>query len=102
MDFSQIGEIAEANALAMHACMIGSRPSLIYWHPATLELIRSASLWRNQGLETYFTIDAGPNVIFLGKRDDLSQIARRAKRIVGVKKVIVSQPADGAEVIEWN
>jgi diphosphomevalonate decarboxylase len=102
MDFSQIGEIAETNALSMHACMIGSRPPLIYWNPATLELIKSTSLWRKQGLETYFTIDAGPNVIFLGKRDDLSQIARRVKRIAGAKKVIVSLPASGAEVIKWN
>jgi diphosphomevalonate decarboxylase len=101
-NLSKIGKIVEANALAMHACMMSSRPQLVYWQPATVELIRMAPIWRKQGLETFFTIDAGPNVIFLGKRTDLLQIARRVKRIAGVKKVIVSKPGGGAEVVKWN
>jgi diphosphomevalonate decarboxylase len=101
-NMSKIGEIAEANALAMHACMMSSRPPLVYWQPATIDLIRMTPIWREQGLETYFTIDAGPNVIFLGKQTDLLQIARRVKRIAGVKKVIVSKPAGGAKVVKWN
>jgi diphosphomevalonate decarboxylase len=101
-NLSRIGEIAEANALAMHACMMSSQPPLVYWQPATVELIRMAPIWRKQGLHTFFTIDAGPNVIFLGKRMDLLQIARRVKRIAGVKQVIVSKPGGGAEVVKWN
>jgi diphosphomevalonate decarboxylase len=101
-DFKTIGQIAETNALAMHSCMMSARPPLVYWHPATVELIRMAPIWREQGLETYFTIDAGPNVIFLGKQANLWQIARRVKKIAGVKKVIVSKPGGEAKVIRWN
>lgn len=98
-DLAEIGKIAEENALAMHACMIGARPPLIYWQPTTIELIKRTQSWRDKGLEVYFTIDAGPNVILLGKKPDLSQIARRVKRIAGVKDVVVGFPAGGAEVI---
>ncbi len=98
-NLAEIGKIAEANALAMHACMLGARPPLVYWHPATVEIITRVPYWRKLGLETYFTIDAGPNVILLGKKADLLQIARRVKRIAGVKDVVVSFPAGGAEVV---
>lgn len=99
---NEIGNIMEFNALAMHACMMSARPPLVYWHPATIELIKLISRWRDEGLETYFTIDAGPNVILLGKKANLWQIARRVKKVDGVKKVIVSNPGDGAKVTKWN
>jgi diphosphomevalonate decarboxylase len=101
-NLAEIGITAEANALAMHACMMSARPPLVYWHPATVEIITRVPFWRKSGLETYFTIDAGPNVILLGRKPDLLQIARRVKRIAGVKDVVVGFPAGGAEVIRWN
>jgi diphosphomevalonate decarboxylase len=98
-NLTEIGIIAEENALAMHACMMSARPPLVYWHPATVEIITRVPFWRKSGLETYFTIDAGPNVILLGRKPDLLQIARRVKRIAGVKDVVVGFPAGGAEVV---
>ena len=32
-DFQALGELAEADALSMHAVMLTSRPSLLYWSP---------------------------------------------------------------------
>ncbi|RLE09431.1 diphosphomevalonate decarboxylase, partial [Candidatus Aerophobetes bacterium] len=61
-DFTQVGETAEYNCLKMHATMITTKPPLIYWNPATMEIIHAVQAWREEGLECYFTIDAGPNV----------------------------------------
>ena len=102
LDFTLVGEITEANALAMHACMIGARPSLLYWTPTTLEIIKTAQRLRDKGLETYITIDAGPNAVLLGKKEDLSRISRYVRQISGVKSVIKSGPGDGAMIIKGN
>jgi diphosphomevalonate decarboxylase len=99
-DLSKIGEICEANTLAMHSCMMATRPALIYWNNSTLELIKAVKRWRGKGLEAYFTIDAGPHVIILAKREDLNSIAARARRIEGVISARISLPAGGAEVRE--
>jgi diphosphomevalonate decarboxylase len=99
-DLPAVGTIAEENALAMHACMIATRPSLVYWNGATADLIKSAHRFREEGLGTYFTIDAGPNVIFLCRIDDLDTVARRLHKIRGVRSVISSKPAGGAEIVE--
>ncbi|MCK4656822.1 MAG: diphosphomevalonate decarboxylase, partial [candidate division Zixibacteria bacterium] len=99
-DLAKVGTISEDNALAMHACMIATRPSLVYWNGTTVELIKTAEKFREGGLETYFTIDAGPNVIFLCKIDDLDTVARSLKKIKGVQSAISSKPAGGAQIVE--
>ena len=99
-DFTVMGTIAEQNAFAMHACMIATRPSLLYWSSATVELIKSSQEFRSGGLETYITIDAGPNVAFLCKLDDLEVVAREVGKLDGVKSVIANRPAGPAEIVE--
>ena len=75
-DFCRLGEAAEQNALAMHATMISSRPSVIYWTPQTLNLIKGIHNLRKEGLAVYFTIDAGPNVKILYQKSDQTEIKK--------------------------
>ena len=100
MDFTSTGEICEANALSMHACMIATRPALVYWNDTTVRLIHTASQMRIKGLETYCTIDAGPHVAFLTKREDLSRLKRRISKVFGVKKAIECYPAENAKILD--
>lgn len=101
-DLEMIGEIMEANTLAMHACMIATKPELLYWTGATLDILHAVRKWRSSGLQVYATMDAGPHVILLGKKSDLAKIASRARLINSVIKATASLPADGAEIISWN
>ena len=102
MDFERIGRICEANTLAMHACMIATRPSLLYWTKTTVEIIHAVEEWRKSGLEAYFTIDAGPHVLILCKSDDLESITAELKCINGVARAIAGKPAGGAKIIEMS
>ncbi len=98
-DFSGFGEICEAEALSMHAVMITSKPALIYWKPTTLRVMHQIIDWRSSSLESYFTIDAGPNVHALCLAKDALKLERRLSLIEGVQNVIVNQPANGATLI---
>ncbi len=64
-DFEQLGATAESNALAMHATMIDTQPSVLYWLPETVATFHKIWQLRSDGLPLYFTIDAGPNVKIL-------------------------------------
>lgn len=65
-NFTQLGEIAERNALMMHGTMMGCNPPLIYMLPDTLKTIQHVQKLRVQeGIEIYTTMDAGPNVKLL-------------------------------------
>jgi diphosphomevalonate decarboxylase len=102
LDFTQIGEIMEANSLAMHSCMMASRPALIYWNNATINILQAIRKWRNDGLETYATMDAGPHVALMGHKHDLNRIAARAAKVAGVKAVIKCHPAVGAGIVKCH
>ena len=69
-DFSALGSVAEANALAMHATMLAARPALCYLQAQTLATLQRLWQARADGLDIYATIDAGPNVKILCRADD--------------------------------
>jgi len=99
-DFTIAGVQAEYNCLKMHALMIATKPAIIYWIPATMEIIQSVIRWREEGLECYFTIDAGPNVKVLCLEKDEKEINRRLLGLEGVIKTIIAKPGDDAKIID--
>jgi diphosphomevalonate decarboxylase len=98
-DFTAVGSQAEYNCLKMHALMMTTKPPIIYWLPATMEIIQNVISWRRDGLECYFTIDAGPQVKIICLEKDISKIKRKLKKIKGIKKIIVCKPGEGAKLI---
>ncbi len=99
-DFSTVGHAAEHNCLKMHALMIATIPSIIYWQPATMEIIHEVISMRESGLECYFTIDAGPNVKVMCLQKNVKEIAARLKKLKCVKKTIICKPGEGARLVE--
>lgn len=98
-DFTRVGSTAEHNALKMHATMMTTTPSIIYWQPATMEIIHSVLRWREEGLESYFTMDAGPQVKILCLEKNLGEVQARLQELDGIKKTIVCKPGDAARIV---
>ncbi|MBI2204644.1 MAG: diphosphomevalonate decarboxylase, partial [Candidatus Rokubacteria bacterium] len=96
-DFSLVGITAEQNCLKMHALMMTTRPSIIYWIPATLEIIHHVQAWREEGIECYFTIDGGPQVKVMCLEKDEKELNKRLLDLEGVKKTVLCKPGDGAQ-----
>lgn len=98
-DFRAVGTLAEHNCLKMHAVMMTTSPAIIYWNEKTVELIHAIMNWRDEGLESYFTIDAGPQIKIICLAKDVAEIARRVKAL-GVDTVMECRPGDGARLID--
>lgn len=100
-DFSTFGHIIEEECFSMHAICLTSRPPILYWQPQTIEFMRKIRLWRaNKEIEAYFTIDAEPTVHIICKGVDSQKLVNRLKRIKGIKRISVNQPALGARIIK--
>ncbi len=95
-DFETLAEVVELESNLMHAVMITSRPPLIYWQPATLQIMMAVREWRKSGVPACYTVDAGPNVHVLCPGDVADQIARRLDEINGVEQVLISHPGGAA------
>jgi diphosphomevalonate decarboxylase len=65
-DIEVFGQIAEAEALTLHALMMTSNPPYILMKPNTLEAIEKIRDFRNtEKVPLYFSLDAGPNLHLL-------------------------------------
>ncbi len=98
-DFNTVGATAEQNCLKMHALMMTTKPAIVYWQPATMEIIASVQQWREAGVPCYFTIDAGPNVKVMCLEKDEKELTKRLLELEGVKRTISCGPGDGAKVV---
>jgi diphosphomevalonate decarboxylase len=99
-DFTKFGEILEAEAINMHTVMMTSVPHLYYWKPETLKVINKVIEFRGEGIECYFTIDAGPNVHVICEGKNALKLKRKLMEIAGVTKLLVNKPAGGAQIIK--
>lgn len=64
-DFAMLGQIAENNALAMHALMQAAQPPIVYTLPATIAAMEKVRELRLANIPIFFTQDAGPNLQLL-------------------------------------
>lgn len=98
-DLAVVGTAMEHNCLKMHAVALAAQPSLLYWKPATLAAMHRVLELRAEGLEAYFTIDAGPQVKVLCQLGDRDAVTAALREIPGVHRVLLSHPGAGAELM---
>ena len=98
-DFEKLGELAEYNALKMHALTLSSRPPIIYWNHTTIDLIHHIQALRKRGIPAYFTIDAGPQVKVITLPAHVSSLKSEFKSVFGIKEIVESALGPDATVI---
>ena len=94
-DFESLGEVVEANALKMHATMLGAEPPIIYWQSGTLEVMHQVQKLRACGISAFFTIDAGANVKVLCLPQEERQVYESLSDLPSVQGVITCHPGSG-------
>lgn len=101
-DLAALGPEIEAEAIELHVIAMTSRPPIFYWTPEMVRVIDAAQMWREGGLQVYFTLDAGANVHLICESKDEEAVAARAREIPQVKRVIVSQVGGPATLIDTH
>lgn len=97
-NFVAFGELVEAEALELHAIMLTSIPSLIYWLPGTLKVMHAVKRWRREGLQVYFTVNTGQDIHLICRKKDVEKIVKKAEEISEVQKTIINYPSEGVHV----
>ena len=99
-NFSLVGKVAEINCLKMHATMITTNPPIIYWNNSTIDAIQEVLKMREEGIECYFTMDAGPQVKIICLEENANKIAKRIRENVDIEDLIITSPGDDAKIVE--
>lgn len=80
-DFTKLGELAELNANEMHAINLSAQPGFTYFEPNTLKAINIVHELRSEGIECYYTLDAGPNLKILCQLRNVKFIKNRFESV---------------------
>lgn len=99
-DLPTLGEAMEQSTLAFHCCAITSRPSTLYWGPATIAALHTVANLRAEGVSVWSTMDAGPHVKALCESQDATRVREALSQTPGVLEVIVATPGSGVAVVE--
>lgn len=99
-DFAALAGIIELDSNLMHAVMMTSQPALFYWEPASVALMKTIPLWRQEGLQAAYTLDAGPNVHVITPLEHSAAVQERLRAFPGVKNVLVAPVGGPARWVE--
>ena len=95
-----MGPDVEIEAIELHMLAMTSRPPIFYWAPGTVRVMDAVRQWRAEGLEAYYTLDAGPNVHIIVQAKDAEEIAKRVRALDEVQNVLESAPGGGTVLSE--
>lgn len=98
-DFDALADVSESSCLKMHAVMMSARPGLVYWNGTTVECIRRVRELRADGVQVFFTVDAGPQIKAVCMPDALERVVAELAGIGGVRQMLTSGLGDGARVV---
>ncbi|MBZ2198490.1 diphosphomevalonate decarboxylase [Occultella gossypii] len=98
-DLTAVGELTEANAMRMHATMLGAVPPVRYWNADTVAALDVVAQCRRDGVEAYATIDAGPNVKVLCRPEATTAVADRLRAAFADVDLLVSGSGPGVRIV---
>lgn len=99
-NFTELGTVVENNAFKMHSLMHTSIPPLIYWEPETIRMIKQVLNLRQEGIECYITMDAGPQVKILCLQKNVETILGKLSQFKEMHQYYVCQPGSGAQITD--
>jgi diphosphomevalonate decarboxylase len=99
-NFKDFGELIESEALEMHAVMLTSSPSLIYWTPGTLQIMKLTKKWRAEGLPVYFTINTGQDIHLIVEKENEEALTKKLAELPEVLEIISNTPSRGAHLVD--
>lgn len=98
-DFTKFGTISELNAMRMHALTLSAAPDFMYFNGETLTAMNLVKRLRHQGIECYYTIDAGPNVKVICQQANKPQIVDAFTKLLGPKRVTTLKAGPGVQYL---
>lgn len=100
INLTKLGIELEKEAISLHITALTSLPPIWYWEPETLSVIKDVYSLREQGIEAYFTIDAGPNVHLICESNNKKKVMKYFEGKNYLESIFSSPIGDGAHLLD--
>lgn len=99
-NLDKIGQLAEANAMQMHALNASAVPPFTYLTDTSWLVITTIQTLRQQGISVYATMDAGPNVKLISHPKDTIAIQTALRDVLPDVHLQIATPGPGIKIVE--
>ncbi len=99
-DWSAFGKVVEDECCRLHAICMTQSPNILYWRGITIEVFQALYRLRDQGVEAFFTVDAGPHVHVVCRGKDVETVKLTLNKLSGIKTIIECGIGGGAKLVE--
>ena len=96
-DIGALGPVVRLSYSRMHAALLASGPPVLYWLPTTVAVLRECQNLRDEGINAWETMDAGPQVKVLCPEEEAGIIGERLQALDPGLKLIVASVGQGPE-----
>ena len=100
VDWTAFGKVIEDECYRLHMLCMTTTPNILYWHGVTVNIFRELYKMREEGVEAFFTVDAGPHVHIVCKAANVEVIKQSIGKIAGIKTIIECGVGEGAKIVE--
>lgn len=100
-DFESLATLSEIDTINMHAVMMTSNPPAFYFAPASIDIIKAVTDWReSDGIPVFYTFDAGPNPHVITTSKSAPEVLKRLQAHPEVQFVLENIPAPGVRITD--
>jgi diphosphomevalonate decarboxylase len=99
-DWSAFGKVIENECYRLHAICMTQQPNILYWRGITIEVFQTLYRLREEGIEAFFTVDAGPHVHIIVREQDVKVVKDELAKLTGIKKVIECGIGPATQIVE--
>ncbi len=101
-DWRAFGKVIEDECYRLHMLCMTTTPNILYWKGVTIEVFQRLLKMREQGIEAFFTVDAGPHVHVICRGKDVEEVKIALGQVDGIKVIIECGIGEGARLIEQH
>jgi diphosphomevalonate decarboxylase len=86
----------------MHASAMAADPPVLYWLPASLDIIQVCAALRARGVGAWETMDAGPQVKILCLQPDIDKVRQAIADAVPGLSFIEARAGADPDISNWH
>jgi diphosphomevalonate decarboxylase len=96
------GQVIEDECFRLHMLCMTTTPNILYWQGTTVDIFQTLLTLREQHIDGFFTVDAGPHVHVVCRATDVATIKEKLEKIQGVTSVVECGIGKGAHTISTH
>jgi mevalonate pyrophosphate decarboxylase len=101
-DFKTLAHYSEMDTINMHSIMMTSTPPLFYLSPGSIDIIKKVRTWRADGLDVFYTFDAGANPHIIATERCADEVYKLLEENRYVNKLIKSAVGKGTRFVDTH